>query len=85
MADLHDQANAVQSAHEKLHEVTLVHENFKKKTSSRIEELEEIAEPAKNIQEVSLKRLPEGNFTELNVSLTSFFVLLNVYLTTGTM
>ena len=85
LADLHDQANAVQSAHEKLHEVTLVHENFKKKTSSRIEELEEIAEPAKNIQEVSLKRLPEGNFTELNVSLTSFFVLLNVYLTTGTM
>ena len=60
LADLHDQASAVQAAHGKLALASTVADEYKTATMTRIEELEQAAKPASDIKVLSLSSLPEG-------------------------
>jgi len=60
LADLHDQAASVSSAHEKLLSTEKNYEEYKKVTDIKISQLELAARPQGDIREVSLKLLPEG-------------------------
>ena len=60
LADLHDQASAVQAAHGKLALASTVADEYKTATMAQIEELKQAARPASDIKFVSLSSLPEG-------------------------
>ena len=60
LADLHDQASAVNRAHEKMRQLEKETADYRAKTEARTRELEAAARPQEDIREVSLKSLPEG-------------------------
>ena len=60
LVDLHDQASAVQEAHEKLTATAKEADEYKKGAEKRLKELEQAAKPASNIRVVQLNSLPRG-------------------------